>query len=179
MEGSKKIPQHVIEAVNRCTCCGEMIPEGRQVCPSCEAKVQDRDCKGCFGAANNDCEDCQEQRTKASGPLAQGVTGNEYYDYLIHEVQVVCNCPTDKAMAIVSYVNSLGSNPLDFIKKLPEYVGQPHPDADEVLQALENIRGKYGVQRYGICFPEGYANRKERRKQLKEARRAARKTGSK
>jgi hypothetical protein len=41
-------------------------------------------------------------------PLNQSVTGNPYYDYLIHEVQVVCNCPTDKAMAIVSYVNSLG-----------------------------------------------------------------------
>ena len=47
-------------------------------------------------------------------PLNQSVTGNSYYDYLIHEVQVVCNCPTDKAMAIVSYVNSLGSSPIEF-----------------------------------------------------------------
>ena len=108
-------------------------------------------------------------------PLNQSVTGNPYYDYLIHEVQVVCNCPTDKAMAIVSYVNSLGSSPIDFIRKLPDYVGNPHPDADEVLQALENIREDHGVQRYGICFPEGYANRKERRRQEKEARRQARK----
>ena len=22
---------------NRCVCCGEIIPEGRQVCPNCEA----------------------------------------------------------------------------------------------------------------------------------------------
>ena len=22
---------------NRCICCGEIIPEGRQVCPACEA----------------------------------------------------------------------------------------------------------------------------------------------
>ena len=106
--------------------------------------------------------------------LNQSVTGNPYYDYLIHEVQVVCNCPTDKAMAIVSYVNSLGSSPIDFIRKLPDYVGNPHPDADEVLQALENIREDHGVQRYGICFPEGYANRKERRRQEKEARRQVR-----
>lgn len=98
-------------------------------------------------------------------PLNQSVTGNPYYDYLIHEVQVVCNCPTDKAMAIVSYVNSLGSSPIEFIRKLPDYVGNPHPDADEVLQALENIREDHGVQRYSICFPEGYANRKERRRQ--------------
>lgn len=108
-------------------------------------------------------------------PLNQSVTGNPYYDYLIHEVQVVCNCPTDKAMAIVSYVNSLGSSPIEFIRKLPDYVGNPHPDADEVLQALENIREDNGVQKYGICFPEGYANRKERRHQEKEARRQARK----
>lgn len=177
MEGKGKIPKQVIEAVNLCVCCGKEIPEGRQVCPSCEAKVPASDCKGCFGAANNDCDRCDTERPKTGNPLSQSVTGNEYYDYLIHEVQAVCNCPTDKAMAVVSYVNSLGSNPLEFIKKLPEYVGQPHPDADEVLQALENIRDKYGVQRYGICFPEGYQNRKERRKQLKEARRAAKKEG--
>ena len=108
-------------------------------------------------------------------PLNQSVTGNQYYDYLIHEVQVVCNCPTDKAMAIVSYVNSLGSSPIEFIRKLPDYVGNPHPDADEVLQALENIREDHGVHRYGICFPVGYANRKERRRQEKEARKQARK----
>ena len=25
---------------NRCVCCGEIIPEGRQVCPNCESKVK-------------------------------------------------------------------------------------------------------------------------------------------
>jgi predicted nucleic acid-binding Zn ribbon protein len=24
----------------RCICCGEIIPEGRQVCPSCEAETK-------------------------------------------------------------------------------------------------------------------------------------------
>lgn len=24
---------------NRCVCCGEIIPEGRMVCPQCEAKT--------------------------------------------------------------------------------------------------------------------------------------------
>jgi len=132
-------------------------------------------CVGCFGAANNDCQKCHDYGPKSGNPLKKEVTGNEYYDYLIHEVQVVCDCPTDKAMAIVSYVNSLGSNPLEFIRKIPDYVGQPHPDADELLQALENIRSDYGIQKFGICFPEGYANRKERRRQQKEARRQIRK----
>lgn len=26
---------------NRCVCCGEIIPEGRQVCPSCEAAAKE------------------------------------------------------------------------------------------------------------------------------------------
>lgn len=26
---------------NRCICCGEIIPEGRQVCPSCEAAAKE------------------------------------------------------------------------------------------------------------------------------------------
>lgn len=133
-----------IEQDNRCVSCGAIIPEGLQVCQNCE---------------------------KGSPLMAD--TGNPYYDYLVHEVQVVCNCPKDKAMAVVSYVNSLGSNPLDFIKKLPEYVGEQHPDVDEVLKALEAIREREGVQRYGICFPEGYANRKERRRREKETRRRA------
>ena len=25
--------------VNRCVCCGEIIPEGRQVCPDCENEI--------------------------------------------------------------------------------------------------------------------------------------------
>lgn len=31
--------------VNRCVCCGEIIPEGRQVCPNCVAKVEVEDGK--------------------------------------------------------------------------------------------------------------------------------------
>lgn len=30
---------------NRCICCGEIIPEGRQICPCCE-KNEDEDDKG-------------------------------------------------------------------------------------------------------------------------------------
>lgn len=26
-------------AENRCVCCGEIVPEGRQVCPTCEARA--------------------------------------------------------------------------------------------------------------------------------------------
>lgn len=34
-------PKNVIEAfenADRCVCCGEIVPEGRQVCPGCETK---------------------------------------------------------------------------------------------------------------------------------------------
>lgn len=26
---------------DRCVCCGEFIPEGRQVCPQCEGRAED------------------------------------------------------------------------------------------------------------------------------------------
>ena len=26
---------------DRCVCCGEIIPEGRMVCPQCEGRVED------------------------------------------------------------------------------------------------------------------------------------------
>lgn len=29
---------------NRCVCCGEIIPEGRQACPSCEYKSEEVHC---------------------------------------------------------------------------------------------------------------------------------------
>ena len=135
------------ENVDRCAVCGEIVPEGREVCPSCQEN---------------------------GGPLTAD-TGNPYYDYLVHEVQAICNCPKDKALAVVSYVNSLGANPMEFLKKLPDYTGEAHPDVDEVLASLESIREKYDVPRYGICFPEGYANRKERRRPKKAAKRASKK----
>lgn len=31
-----KLPQISIENADTCVCCGEIIPEGRQVCPKCE-----------------------------------------------------------------------------------------------------------------------------------------------
>lgn len=103
-------------------------------------------------------------------PLQQRHTGNPYYDYLVHEVQAVCECSTDQAAAIVSCVNSLGSSPLDFIRKLPEYTGERHPDAASTLRALESIRAKSGIRQYKVCFPEGYVNRKERRRRDRERR---------
>ena len=29
------------ENENRCVCCGEVIPEGRQLCPQCEEDLKD------------------------------------------------------------------------------------------------------------------------------------------
>ena len=28
---------------NRCVCCGEIIPEGRMICPNCEKKWLDKE----------------------------------------------------------------------------------------------------------------------------------------
>lgn len=37
----------------RCVCCGEIIPEGRQVCPNCEHKAKEwlKPCPFCGGPA--------------------------------------------------------------------------------------------------------------------------------
>lgn len=140
------------ENAEHCVCCGAVIPEGCQVCANCNTDT-------------------------GKNPLQPEATGNPYYDYLIHEVQVVCNCDKRKAMAIVSYVNSMGSNPIEFIRKLPDYVGEQHPDADEVLKSLESIREDHGIVRYGICFPEGYANRAERRRQEKQQKKEGKRRG--
>ena len=32
-----------MDDVDRCVCCGAVIPEGRQVCPICEQKAQRRE----------------------------------------------------------------------------------------------------------------------------------------
>jgi RNA polymerase subunit RPABC4/transcription elongation factor Spt4 len=31
---------------DRCICCGEIIPEGRMVCPNCSEKAYQKDCEG-------------------------------------------------------------------------------------------------------------------------------------
>ena len=41
--GSRADDEHeetVVDNENRCVCCGEIIPEGRQVCPNCENEVR-------------------------------------------------------------------------------------------------------------------------------------------
>ena len=37
----------------RCVCCGEIIPEGRQVCPDCEAEINDS-----YEADPHPCDTC-------------------------------------------------------------------------------------------------------------------------
>lgn len=36
-----KIKRHIDNMPERCVCCGEIIPEGRQVCPQCERRAED------------------------------------------------------------------------------------------------------------------------------------------
>ena len=39
-DNDEKDVEIVIDDANRCVCCGEIIPEGRQVCPNCENEVR-------------------------------------------------------------------------------------------------------------------------------------------
>lgn len=34
-------PPRIVDNVDRCVCCGEIIPEGRHICPNCEGSVKE------------------------------------------------------------------------------------------------------------------------------------------
>ena len=38
---------------DRCVCCGEIIPEGRQVCPDCEDRAEDEQKRRCENENNS------------------------------------------------------------------------------------------------------------------------------
>ena len=40
VKGYPQDPPRTVDNVDRCICCGEIIPEGRQVCPGCERSVK-------------------------------------------------------------------------------------------------------------------------------------------
>ena len=40
LDQDRQRSQSVSRNTETCVCCGEEIPEGRQVCPACEAKVR-------------------------------------------------------------------------------------------------------------------------------------------
>lgn len=92
-------------------------------------------------------------------------TNNTYYDYLVHEVQTVLNCDEGKAMEVVTLVNSMGGDPVEFIHRLPGLLDTPKPDADELLGMLQDIRKEQeDTKNYIVCFPKEYQNRAARRK---------------
>ena len=53
---------------NRCICCGDIIPEGRQVCPQCERKeaADDLDYSGCNLRRDSSCRGCVDCSRQAA-----------------------------------------------------------------------------------------------------------------
>lgn len=165
------------EGSNLCVCCGEPIPEGGQACKTCLSKfpnagtTTDEAIQALSQASKAEIKSATPQlekryiRVEGKGDvLIDVVTGNPYYDYLIHEVMVVCNCDWDKGAAVVAYVNNLEGDPVEFIHRLPNLVNKPVPDVDELLETLERIRADEGKPRAMVCFPSGYQNRAARRR---------------
>lgn len=163
-----------------CVMCGEPVPEGTQVCKTCLGKIPtggvsiDQAAQAIKAMSKAGTKGATPQlekkyiRVEGKGDvLIDVVTGNAYYDYLIHEVMVVCNCNWDKAAAVVAYVNNVGGDPVEFIHRLPDLVHKPVPDVDELLETLERIRADEGKPRAFVCFPEGYQNRAARRRNEK------------
>lgn len=92
---------------------------------------------------------------------------NKHLAYLIHEVQTVLNCSEDDALGVVSSINSLGGDPVEFIYRLPGIVGTTTPNVAELKETLNTLVAQSGGNAYSVCFPKGYQNRKARRKSKK------------
>ena len=62
-----------MEGVERCVCCGAEVPEGRQVCPSCESKWQITNrCVMCGAIVYTDgpvCQECMQRLQEARSDL--------------------------------------------------------------------------------------------------------------
>lgn len=88
--------------VERCVCCGEIIPEGRQVCPNCENKAK------------------QPQKVKTRADQIREMTDEELADFLLNADEGnltvdVCagycvfddiTCPHNCKEAIMNYLRS-------------------------------------------------------------------------
>jgi hypothetical protein len=92
---------------------------------------------------------------------------NKYLEHATHEVQVVLNCDKDKALRVVSWVNCLGGDPVEFIHRLPGFADEATPNVDELLATLSEIARQNNVRLSDICFPTDYENRATRRQARK------------
>lgn len=97
-------------------------------------------------------------------------TNNEYLDHAIHEVQVVLNCDKEKALHVVSYINCLGGDPVEFIHRLPGLADEATPNVDELLTTLQVVAAEQHVRLSDVCFPTGYENRATRRAAKKKSK---------
>ena len=65
--------KEMIPMIERCVCCGAEIPEGRQVCPSCESKWQITNrCVMCGAIVYTDgpvCQECMQRLQEARNDL--------------------------------------------------------------------------------------------------------------
>lgn len=52
---------------NRCVCCGEVIPEGWQVCPSCEKKMVLKPCPFDSGVTVQELDGCEYCKEDSEG----------------------------------------------------------------------------------------------------------------
>lgn len=95
---------------------------------------------------------------------------NEYMEHAAYEVQVVLNCSKEDALRVVSWVNCLGGDPVDFIHRLPTIVGKAQPDLQASLNGLREVAARNKVKLEDVCFPTGYENRAARRKNKKRSK---------
>lgn len=71
---------------DRCVCCGEIIPEGRQVCPNCEHKGMETENKGLIDVRDCPCDGC---KAKPCGHPARCVKFTLWLNKTVDAVEVV------------------------------------------------------------------------------------------
>ena len=70
---------------DRCVCCGEIIPEGRQVCPNCEHKGMETENKGLIDVRHCPCDGC---KAKPCGHPARCVKFTLWLNKTVDAVEV-------------------------------------------------------------------------------------------
>jgi len=80
-------------SADRCVCCGEYVPEGRQVCWSCEDRYADR--TRLYDEICRTLTDFEQKETTESKKASRAEWNNVFYR-LLCKVQIECNQTTIK-----------------------------------------------------------------------------------
>lgn len=119
---------------DRCVCCGEVIPEGRQVCPNCEQKYA--------GAGHKKLEISEEESVRtANANLCErivNVLSDEAYEKRQNEKKYERLCEELSQLPEDSSILTALEELCDALESLSEECQPPHP----TLRSRMGLEGK-------------------------------------